>query len=309
MISLKFWTRKFWTRKDGESPTPVQTGGGPRMLGTFEVTREIGRGSMGVVYLGRDVGSGRDVAIKTMNLASEFNATVLEDTKERFLREAEILTWLSHPDIVAIYDVGEEHGVAYIAMEYLRGAELTEYTAADKLLPLPKVLEIMARAADALGYAHEEGHVMDIVHRDVKPGNIMYDPTDNSVKVTDFGISRLIDLNATRVGLVLGTPLYMSPEQVMGHQITGVSDLFSLGSTFYQLLCGRLPFEGETDFEVMGRIVKEPHTDILSYRPDLPADVCAVINRTLEKDSAKRYQSGREMAEAIRRCAQYPADR
>jgi serine/threonine protein kinase len=305
MISLKFWIRK-----NDESRQPDQAAGGSaRILGTFEVIREIGRGAMGVVYLGRDVGSGRDVAIKTMNLASEFNASVLEDTKERFMREAEILTWLHHPDIVTIYDVGEEHGLAYIAMEFLKGVELTAYTAPDKLLPLSKALEIMARAADALGYAHEEGHEKGIVHRDVKPGNIMYDPSDNSVKVTDFGISRLIDLNATKVGLVLGTPLYMSPEQVMGQQITGVSDLFSLGSTFYQLLCGRLPFEGETEFEVMTRIVKEPHTDILSIRPDLPADVCTVINRALEKNPKDRYQSGGEMAVAIRQCAQYRSDK
>jgi serine/threonine protein kinase len=230
---------------------------------------------------------------------------VLADARDRFLREAEILTWLHHPDIVTIYDVGEEHGLAYIAMEFLKGSELTEYTTPDKLLPLPKVLEIMARAADALGYAHEEGHEKGIVHRDVKPGNIMYDPSDNSVKVTDFGISRLIDLKKTRVGLVLGTPLYMSPEQVMGKQITGVSDLFSLGSTLYQLLSGRLPFEGDSEFEVMTRIAREPHVDILSHRPSLPADVCAVINRALGKEPEKRYQSGREMAEAIRRCVQY----
>jgi len=305
MFNLKFW--KFWKRsKPAETHAPEERKAGAKTprgmhktLGTFEVTREIGRGAMGIVYLGKDPGSGRDVALKTMTLANEFNAKALEDAKERFLREARILTWLHHPDIVTIYDVGEEHGLAYIAMEYLKGVELTEHTTPGKLLPLSKTLEIMARAADALGYAHEE----KIVHRDVKPGNIMYDASDNSVKVTDFGISRLVDLNATRLGVVLGTPLYMSPEQVMGKQIDGRSDLFSLGSTFYQMVCGKLPFGGETEFDVMYSVAKNPHTDILTYKPDLPPCVCAVINHALEKDEEKRYQTGAEMAEAIRQCA------
>lgn len=288
---------KLWKKKVEAAPDAPR-----RTLGTFEIIREIGRGAMGVVYLGKDIPSGRDVALKTMTLASEFNADALQDAKERFLREAEILTWLHHPDIVTIYDVGEEHGLAYIAMEYLKGKELTDFTRADTLLPLPTVLEIMARASDALGYAHEEGHEKGIVHRDVKPGNIMYDAVDDSVKVTDFGISRLVDLNATRLGLVLGTPLYMSPEQVMGKQITGVSDLFSLGSTLYQLLCGRLPFESDSEFEVMRRIVQEPHTDIAAFRADIPACVRALIDRALDKKPESRFQSGYEMADAIRQC-------
>ncbi len=293
---------RLWRKKKQDAPRPAP-GEMRKVLGTFEVIREIGHGAMGVVYLGKDVASGRDVALKTMKLANEFNADALQDAKERFMREAEILTWLHHPDIVTIYDVGEDHGMAYIAMEFLRGKELTEFTRADALLPLSKTLEIIARAADALGYAHEEGHEKGIVHRDVKPGNIMYDATDNSVKVTDFGISRLVDLNATRVGLVLGTPLYMSPEQVMGKQITGISDLFSLGTTFYQLLCGRLPFEAASDLEVMRRIVLEPHADITAIRPRLPDCVRAVVDRALQKQPENRFQSGYEMAEAIRQCA------
>jgi len=292
MVSLKFW-------KKNDDAIKHKLGGPHKMLGTFEVTRELGRGSMGVVYLGKDPASGRDVAIKTMTLANEFNANVLEDAKSQFMREAKILTWLGHPDIVTIYDVGEEHGLAYIAMEFLKGMELAEHTKPDNLLPLPKTLEIMARAADALGYAHEQ----NIVHRDVKPGNIMYDASSNMVKVTDFGISRLATLSATRGGVVLGSPLYMSPEQVMGKQINGLSDLFSLGITFYQLASGRLPFEGDSEFDVMYRVAKEPHADILSFKPDLPACVCAVINRALEKAPEDRFHSGSEMAEAIRQCA------
>jgi serine/threonine protein kinase len=286
MVNLKPWKTK-------ETDKPK------RMLGPFEVERELGRGSMGAVYLGRDPASGRDVAIKTIALAKEFHAGALEDAKSRFMREAKILTWLNHPDIVTIYDVGEEHGRAYIAMEFLKGVELAKYAKPDNLLPLPKVLEIMARAADALAYAHEQ----NIVHRDIKPGNIIYDAADNTVKVTDFGISRLAPLSEIRTGMVMGSPLYMSPEQVMGKQIDGLSDLFSLGSTLYQLVSGQPPFDGDSGLDVMRWIAEKPHIDILFVKPDLPPCVCAIINRALTKDPKGRYQSGHEMADAIRQCA------
>lgn len=270
-----------------------------RKLGQYEVLREIGRGSMGIVYLGRDIKGGRDVALKTMSLASEFDQKALADAKARFMREAEFLDTLNHPNIVDFYSAGEENGLAYIAMEYLPGVELTHFTRPDELLPLPVLLEIMEHAAEALAYAHGK----NIVHRDVKPGNIMYDATTGVTKVADFGISRLTNLSRTRAGLVLGSPVYMSPEQVMGQPINGLSDLFSLGATLYQLVSGRLPFEADTDMQVMTRIAKEPHTDILSVKPDLPECVCAIINRALAKDAAARYQTGYEMALALRQCA------
>jgi serine/threonine protein kinase len=269
-----------------------------RKLGQYEVLREIGRGSMGVVYLGRDVKQGRDVALKTMSLASEFDHKALADAKERFMREAEFLKTLKHPNIVEFYSAGEDNGLAYIAMEFLHGVELTHFTRPGELLPLPVLLDIMQHAAETLAYAHGK----NIVHRDVKPGNIMYDTETHIPKVADFGISRISNLSRTRNGVVLGSPVYMSPEQVRGNQINGLSDLFSLGVTFYQLACGHLPFEGETDMQVMYRIVQEPHPDILSIRPDLPPCVCAIINRALEKDMALRYQTGQEMAQDIRAC-------
>lgn len=269
-----------------------------RKLGQYEVLREIGRGSMGVVYLGRDIRNGRDVALKTMSLATEFDPNALVDTKERFMREAEFLETLKHPNIVDFYSAGEEQGLAYIALEYLPGVELTYYTHPGELLSLPVLLDIMRHAAEALAYAHRK----NIVHRDVKPGNIMYDSETHIVKVADFGISRLTNLSRTRNGMVLGSPIYMSPEQVRGQQIDGQSDLFSLGVTFYQLACGHLPFDAETDMQVMYRIVQEPHPDILSFRPDLPPCVRAIINRALEKDTAQRYRSGEEMVRDIIAC-------
>ena len=296
MVGLKFWEKKSGSSSaHSNNPTIVEA---KDMLGMFEVVRELGRGSMSVVYLGRDPISNREAAIKTMVLANVFNEKALGDAKSQFWHEAKILTWLNHPNIVSIYDVGEDHGFAYIAMEFLSGEKLTRFTSTDNLLPLIKVLDIMARSADALDYAHEQ----NVIHRDIKPGNIMYDRVSNTVKVIDFGISILTNLSAGK-GSVIGTPLYMSPEQVMGKQINGLSDLFSLGSSLYQLVSGHLPFEGATDVDVMRRIAKEPHKNILSVKPDLPPCVCAIIDRALAKDMVNRYQSGYEMAEAIRQCA------
>lgn len=294
---LQFWKRPPRSELLGVH-LPERTPSRLRKLGQYEVLREIGRGSMGLVYLGRDVKNNRDVALKTMCLASEFDQRALADAKARFMREAEFLETLNHPNIVDFYSAGEENGLAYIAMEYLRGVELREFTRPEDLLPLPVLLDIMAHAAEALAYAHTK----NIVHRDVKPGNIMYDAETHLTKVADFGISRLTNLSRTRNGVVLGSPIYMSPEQVRGQPVEGQSDLFSLGAMFFQLACGHLPFDGETDMQVMYRIVQEPHPDILSFRPDLPPCVCAIIHRALEKDTAQRYQTGYEMAEDIRRC-------
>lgn len=293
---------QFWKKPAGaDLLDPLRLALAPRKarrLGPYEVVREIGRGSMGVVYLGLDTRDGRDVALKTMCLANDFDKKALADAKARFMREAEFLETLHHPNIVDLYSAGEDHGLAYIAMEFLHGVELSQHTRPGSLLPLPTLLEILEHAAEALAHAHGQ----NIVHRDVKPGNVMYDAETGVTKVADFGISRLTNLSRTRSGVVLGSPIYMSPEQVRGQKINGLSDLFSLGATFYQLVSGRLPFDGETDMQVMYRIVQEPHVDISWVQPDLPPCVRDIINRALEKDMALRYQSGYEMAADIRRC-------
>jgi serine/threonine-protein kinase len=269
------------------------------MLGRYEIEKELGKGAMGVVYLGKDPKISRVVAIKTMALAQEFEADELEEVKARFFREAETAGRLNHPNIVTMYDAGEEHDLAYIAMEFLKGKDLTGYTKQPNLLPLPRVLSIVARVAEALGYAHG----LHVVHRDIKPANIMYDPDSDTVKVTDFGIARITDSSKTKTGMVLGTPSYMSPEQLAGTKIEGHSDLFSLGVSLYQLVCGKLPFEGDSMAQLMFRIANEPHTDILSVNPDVPPCVVAIINKALAKKVADRYASGSAMAEAIRQCA------
>lgn len=269
------------------------------MLGRYEIEKELGKGAMGVVYLGKDPKIGRVVAIKTMALSQEFEADELQDVKERFFREAETAGRLNHPNIVTMYDAGEEHDLAYIAMEFLKGKDLVSYTKPDNLLPLDKVMNIIAQVADALDYAHK----LNVVHRDIKPANIMYDPETDSPKVTDFGIARITDSSKTKTGMVLGTPSFMSPEQLAGKKIEGHSDLFSLGVSLYQLACGKLPFEGDSMAQLMFKIANEPHTDILSIKPDLPACLVTIINRSLAKQVEDRYANGAEMAGALRECA------
>ena len=276
-----------------------QAGIAKPMLGRYEIQKELGKGAMGVVYLGKDPKISRIVAIKTMNLSQEFEADELEDVKARFFREAETAGRLNHPNIVTMYDAGEEHDLAYIAMEFLKGKDLVPYTKEDNLLPLPQVLSIVARVADALGYAHG----LNVVHRDIKPANIMYDPESDTVKVTDFGIARITDSSKTKTGMVLGTPSYMSPEQLSGAKIEGHSDLFSLGVSLYQLACGKLPFAGDSMAQLMFRIANEAPADILQIKPDLPPCVVAVIQKALAKKVEERFESGAAMALAIRQCA------
>ena len=210
------------------------------MLGRYQVDKELGKGAMGVVYLGKDPKIGRVVAIKTMALSQEFAGEELTDARERFFREAETAGRLQHQNIVTIFDAGEEHDLAYIAMEFLKGRDLAEFCKGDHLLPVPTVVSIVIRVAEALAYAHKQ----NVVHRDIKPANIMYELESDTVKVTDFGIARITDSSKTKTGLVLGTPSFMSPEQLAGKKVDGRSDLYSLGVMLFQMLAGVLPFSG-----------------------------------------------------------------
>ncbi len=277
--------------------TMMLEGGGMEkpMLGRYQIEKELGKGAMGVVYLGKDPKIGRVVAIKTMALSQEFEGDELVEVKERFFREAETAGRLTHPNIVTIYDAGEEHDLAFIAMEFLKGRDLVPYTKKDALLP---VMSIVARVAEALGYAHQQ----NVVHRDIKPANIMYEPESDTPKVTDFGIARVTDSSKTKTGMVLGTPSYMSPEQLAGKKVEGRSDLFSLGVTLYQMLSGSLPFTGDSMAQLMFKIANEPHADIRTVNPGLPTCVAAVVNKSLAKDPDQRYQTGEQMAKAIRLC-------
>lgn len=270
------------------------------MLGRYEVQKELGKGAMGVVYLGKDPKINRTVAIKTMALAQEFEGDELDEAKQRFFREAETAGRLVHPHIVTIYDAGEEHDLAYIAMEFLDGHDLDRYIKKDKLLPINGVIQIIIRSAEALDYAHEQ----NVVHRDIKPANIMYIPDTSTIKLTDFGIARITDSSKTKTGMVLGTPSYMSPEQLAGKKVDGRSDLFSLGVMFYQMLSGSLPFTGDSMATLMFKIANDPYPDILTIRPELAnkvPEINMILDKVLQKTPETRYQRGNELANDLRK--------
>jgi serine/threonine-protein kinase len=283
------------TRESRSRSNPEQ----PENLGRYEVLRELGRGAMGVVYLGRDPRINRPVAIKAIPLADEFDVDYLEEARERFFREAETAGRLTHPNIVTIFDVGEDGELAYIAMEYLQGRHLSDHAEPERLLNVPVALELCARTAEALHYAHGQ----KVVHRDIKPANIMYDSASDTLKITDFGIARLTDVSRTRTGIVLGTPSFMSPEQLEGKNVSGQTDLFALGVTLYQLLTGQLPFRGTSMTKLMFAIANQPHTPLSAIRADLPASLDPIIDRALAKKPEERFSSGAEMARTLRAAA------
>jgi serine/threonine-protein kinase len=275
-----------------ESPKEV------RELGRYHLDKVIGRGAMATVYLATDPKINRKVAIKTIALAEEFSDDDLDAAKIQFLREAESAGRLNHPNIIAIYDTGEDNNVAYLAMEYFHGKPLNYYAQTANLLPPKWVLELTARAADALHYAHGQ----NVVHRDIKPANLMYDAESDTMKITDFGIARLTDTSRTKTGIILGTPSYMSPEQLAASAVTGKSDLYSLGITMYQLLTGTTPFRSDSIPKLMDKILNDKHTPVSSHRDDVPVCVDVVIDRALAKDPEDRFPSGRAMALALREC-------
>ena len=270
-------------------------------LGRYQIDREIGRGAMGMVYLGHDDKIGRTVAIKTMVLSDEFEEDMRDEVRNRFFREAEAAGRLDHPNIVTVYDVGDEQDLAYIAMDYLKGKDLTAYCSPKTLLPVSRVFEIIISIAQALDYAHGQ----HVVHRDIKPANIIYDEEKRIAKITDFGVACLTDASKTKTGTVLGSPYYMAPEQLAGKKVDGRADLFSLGVTLYQMLSGDLPFKGESIANLMYNIANEAHPDIRRFRSDLPNCANNIINKALEKEAQARFASGKQMAQAMRLCQEH----
>jgi eukaryotic-like serine/threonine-protein kinase len=268
------------------------------MLGRYNIESQLGKGAMGTVYLGRDSKIGRKVAIKTLPFNQEFEGRDLEEVKWRFYREAEASGRLDHNNIITIYDVGEEHDLAYIAMDYAPGSSMDNFIHKEQLLPILEVIHIGQKIASALGYAHRK----NVVHRDVKPANVIYDHDSGSLKITDFGIASLVDDNKTRTGTLLGTPSYMSPEQATGEKVDGRTDIYSLGVSLYQLLTGQLPFVGDSLGNLMYQITNTHQKDVITIRPDLTPCLSWVINKAMEKDPNERFQTGDEMAESLRRC-------
>lgn len=268
-------------------------------LGRYEVEKELGKGAMGIVYMGRDPKINRVVAIKTMALSHEFEGDELKAAKDQFFREAETAGILSHPNIVTIYDAGEDQELAYIAMEFVEGGTLEPFVKPASLMPPYSVLVVVSKIAEALQYAHEH----NVVHRDIKPANIMM-LHGKTVKVADFGIARITESSKTKTGVVMGTPSYMSPEQLAGKHVDGRSDLFSLGVMTFELLTGTRPFKGDSMATLMFNISQNPHQKLKELRPDLPASVGAIIDKALAKNADERYQNGNEMIADIVRAAQ-----
>ena len=264
----------------------------------YKVNDVLGQGTTGAVFKGKDIVTDQIVAIKVLNLSDELEENQLDEYKFRFHREIETAGNLSHPNIVKILDSGETEGYAYIAMEYVDGTNLRNYARADQLLHPQTVLKIIAQCADALAYAHKH----DLIHRDIKPANIIYNKTDDYVKLTDFGIAKIPDSTRTRAGSILGTPLYMSPEQLAGERLDARSDLYSLGVTLYHLLTGSPPFRPKTMAELMRSITQEQHKDISEINPGTPSCIAWTVNKALEKDADKRFQSAASMANKLREC-------
>jgi serine/threonine-protein kinase len=273
--------------------------GAPEALGRYKILKEVGRGAMGVVYLGKDPTIQRFVAIKTMRLDELDNMDEVKQFRERFFREAESTGRLSHPNIVTLYDAGEQEGLAFIAMEYLEGVPLSNYCQKSALLPAKQALQIIGTVADALDYAHAQG----VVHRDIKPANIMI-MKNRIVKVMDFGIAKLASSSKTQASMILGTPRYMSPEQTLGKSVDGRSDVFSLGIVLFELLTGEKPFDAENMPALVMRIMKAPHPPLNKYRRDLPTKVQAILDRALQKDAVNRYRHAADMAQELRDLSQ-----
>jgi len=265
-------------------------------LGRYRILGVLGRGAMGVVYRAEDPLIEREVAIKTLN--PNLPEEVLDEVRERFLREAKSAGRLNHPNVVTIYDVGEQDQIAYIAMELIEGRTLQQMLRAPERMPIEAVVDLAAQIAEGLDHAQR----FAIVHRDVKPGNVMVSPTGRA-KLTDFGVAYVPSSEVTQVGTALGSPRYMSPEQVLGLPIDPRSDIFSLGSVLYEMLTGKTPFEkpGEpTTLNLMNRIAREPHVPVTRIDPHIPPVFDRILARALAKNAAERYSRAGDMAEDLR---------
>ncbi len=264
-------------------------------VGRYEVLSELGHGAMGIVYKARDPKIDRLLAIKTIRFSDEFEETRLQEIKDRFYREAQISGQLSHPSIVAVYDVGEDYDLSYLVMEFLTGESLQKYCKKENSLPMRRILNILAQTAEALDYAHKH----EVIHRDIKPANIMLLENDK-IKVTDFGIAKAVSDSRTKSGVVLGTPNYMSPEQINGLDLDGRSDIFSLGVVFFELLTGELPFGGSSLANLFYQITHAKHPSPRQFNPRVPVPVEQILDKTLEKTPDQRFQNAGELAKYLR---------
>src|ERR1700738_1245251 len=264
--------------------------------GRYEIVGELGRGAMGVVYKATDPVIGRAVAVKTIKLSEEGTGLARPELLSRFQTEARAAGLLTHPNIVVVFDAGEEEGLYYITMELVEGKSVQALIDAGHAFPLPRVLRIMEQICSALQFAHER----NVVHRDIKPANIML-TGDDTVKVTDFGTAKILQFGTVQqTAHVMGTPSYMSPEQVKGRAVDGRSDIFSLGVMLYEMITGEKPFPGQSITTVIYKIVNEEPVPPRQINPSIHPGISAVVIKALAKEPETRYQSCREMLEDLR---------
>ncbi|MBP7014497.1 MAG: serine/threonine-protein kinase [Steroidobacteraceae bacterium] len=273
--------------------------GTPDRIGKYYVVHEVGRGSTGTVYLSHDPFYGRDVAIKL------YHATVGDDAESRnarrmFMGEAKMVGKLQHPNIVPIFDAGEEDGRRYVVTEHVHGARtLSAYCRSGSLLPIDQVVSILYKCAKALHYAHSRG----VVHRDIKPSNILL-TQDGDVRIVDFGIALVADSDVSRLEGVAGSPAYMSPEQVQGLELDARSDLYSLGAVMYEMLCGQRPFRAGALGKLLRQVVQSEAESLRLIRPEIPEELEEVVKRALQKEPNNRYRTGTEFAAELTRVHQ-----
>jgi eukaryotic-like serine/threonine-protein kinase len=271
---------------------------GPR-IGRFLVQRLLSQGAASALCAAIDPDTGACVALKLIDLGSPEEPAARADAAGRFLQEARVAVGLQHPHIVAVHEVGIVEGRGLVVMELLPGTDLERYTHPGRLLPEPAVLDIAAKLAGALAYAHEAG----VIHRDVKPANVMLDLPRGQVKLTDFGIARVMDGTRSRSGVMQGTPLFMAPEQLAGGLVDGRADLYALGVLLYQLLSARLPYEAASMGELLRRVTRGERTELSVWRPDLPTPLLDLVRSLLQLDAQARPDDGDSVAAALRAIA------
>ncbi|MCK4336638.1 MAG: serine/threonine protein kinase, partial [Candidatus Aminicenantes bacterium] len=268
-------------------------------IGKYDITGEIGRGAMGIVYKGEDPVIGRPVAIKTIRFDTLTQASEQVNAQRRFMREARSAGNLSHPNIVTIYDVGEDEGLTYIVMEFIEGQSLEELITAGQRFSVDEIIAIMAQIGDALDFAHSKG----IVHRDIKPGNILMDRAGRP-HIVDFGIARISSSTMTQTSMVMGTPFYMSPEQIAGKKVDNRADIFSLGAVLYEMLTLQKAFPGDNITTVIYKIVNEHPVPARNFQQDLPDGLDHILHTALAKDLSQRYSTCAEFSQDLQN---YPA--
>ena len=276
----------------------ASAGNGARM-GPYEDLAALGKTELGGTFLARDTRTGKRAVVKTLEADDAISDPAKVELRRRFRREAEACAALSHDAILQVLETGESAGTSWVSYEYFNGQSVAEYAVPYQLLPVHKVLALVASVAEGLDHAHHR----NVVHRNIKPGSLLVDTTGRRIKIMDFGFSKVVDTQLSRTGLVLDTPSYKSPEQLAARDVTGASDLFSLGVTLYQLLTGRLPFEADSMVGLMHSIVQQPHETASHARVGLSANIDAVIDRALAKKPGDRYARGRDMAAALRSAA------